>query len=82
MTHRTQAEITLNLTRGLILRMWNTVPESKDFGAVESIQQCTQQPDLIKLGRKKKTITFSMRSFSVTGRNTPPDNVLGWQEIQ
>ena len=80
--NRNTPEITLNLTRGLMRRMWNTVPESKDFGAVETIQQCTQQPDLFMLGRKKKSITFSVRSFVVVARNEPPGRVLGWHDIE
>ena len=80
MSRITTPEITLNLTRDLILRMWGTIPESKTFGLVESIRQCAQQPDLIKLGRKKKVVTFSLRSFQII-HDTTADMVLAWQEI-
>ena len=77
----TTPEVTLNLTRGLVLRLWSTIPESKSFGLVDSVRQCAQQPDLIKLGRKKKTATFSLRSFQII-RDTTIDNVLAWHEVQ
>ena len=77
----TTPEITLNLTRDLVLRLWSTVPEAKAFGLVESIRQCAQQPDLIKLGRKKKVVTFSLRSFQII-KDTTIDNVLAWHEVQ
>lgn len=82
MSHRTQPEITLNLTKGLILRLWGTVPESAKFGDVETIQQCTQQPDLFMLGRKKKSVTFSMRSFQVVARNEPPGRAMDFHDIE
>ncbi len=79
--NRYAPEVTLTLTRDLILRLWSTVPEAKTFGLVESIKQCAQQQDVIKLGRKQKTVTFSLRSFEII-KDTTIDHVLAWREIQ
>lgn len=74
-------QATLNVTKDLILRLWSTMPESKDFGKIEYVEQCSQQPDLIRLGRKKHTATFSLRSLAVTGIDEK-DTFLDWREIQ
>ena len=75
-------EITLTITKDLILRLWRTVPESEKFGEVETIKQCVQQPDVIQLSRgKKKNVTFSVRSFQVLSRDEPPNRLLGWYAI-
>ena len=76
------AQATLNITKDLILRLWSTMQESKDFGKVEYTKICAQQPDLVMVGRgKKHIVTFSLRSMQAIAFDQD-DKFLGWREIQ